>query len=174
MLGESLEAVDIGPGGCAGDRRWIVVDADSGRRIANKRGPTDPRLRACRAELLDGRSLRITLSGGERVEGGDVEGALSGLLERRVRLERCETPALARIGATGAPRRRARPPLTETEELLTAVPQLLRAIELVLKARLEVEDRNGLRRQPNNPAVLARPADHDMGGPGLEPGTSCL
>ena len=47
------DAVAIGPRGCEGDRRWIVVDAATGERIANKRGPTDPRLRACRAELLD-------------------------------------------------------------------------------------------------------------------------
>ena len=28
MLGELLDAVAIGPAGCRGDRRWIVVDAD--------------------------------------------------------------------------------------------------------------------------------------------------
>ena len=52
MLGELLEAVAIGPRGCEGDRRWIVVDAASGERIANKRGPTDPRLRACPIHLI--------------------------------------------------------------------------------------------------------------------------
>jgi uncharacterized protein len=91
MLGEPLDAVEIGPAGCTGDRRWIVVDADTGERIANKRGPTDPRLRACRAELLDasddGLPLRITLPGGEVYEGSETERALSELLERRVRLE---------------------------------------------------------------------------------------
>ena len=72
MLGEPLDAVEIGPGGCAGDRRWIVVDADTGARIANKRGPTDPRLRACRAELLEDTEhklpLRVTSRTG-RVDG---------------------------------------------------------------------------------------------------------
>ena len=61
LLGEPLDAVEIGPGGCAGDRRWIVVDADTGARIANKRGPTDPRLRACRAELLEDTEHKLPL-----------------------------------------------------------------------------------------------------------------
>ena len=87
MLGERLDAVTIGPGGCEGDRRFAVIDAASGRRIANKRGPTDPRLRACRASLADG-ELRVTLPDGAVAAGGEVADALSGLLGRRVRLER--------------------------------------------------------------------------------------
>jgi uncharacterized protein len=106
MLGELLEAVGIGPRGCDGDRRWIVVHARTGERIANKRGPTDPRLRACRAELLDDADadppLRITLPDGERLEGAQIEAALSELLERRVRLERSDAPADGRFGTTGA------------------------------------------------------------------------
>ena len=106
MLGELLDAVAIGPGGCEGDRRWIVVDARTGERIANKRGPTDPRLRACRAELLDDSDghppLRITLPDGSALVGAEIEAALSELLERRVRLERSDTPADGRFGATGA------------------------------------------------------------------------
>jgi uncharacterized protein YcbX len=106
MLGELLEAVEIGPRGCVGDRRWIVVDATTGERIANKRGPTDPRLRACRAELLDACDqqppLRITLPDGITLEGAEIEAALSELLERRVRLERSDAPADGRFGVTGA------------------------------------------------------------------------
>lgn len=106
MLGELLDAVEIGASGCTGDRRWIVVDADTGERIANKRGPTDPRLRACRAELLDAGAhalpLRVTLPDGETLEGSEVEEALSHLLARRVRLETSDTPALGRFAATGA------------------------------------------------------------------------
>jgi uncharacterized protein YcbX len=106
MLGELLEAVAIGPRGCEGDRRWIVVDAATGERIANKRGPTDPRLRACRAELLDACDeyppLRITLPDASTLEGAEIEAALSELLERRVRLERADTPADGRFGTTGA------------------------------------------------------------------------
>lgn len=105
MLGELLDAVGIGLAGCAGDRRWIVVDAATGERIANKRGPTDPRLRACRAELLEGDHelpLRVTLPGGETIEGREVEEALSQLLGRAVRLEECAAEPQGRIGATGA------------------------------------------------------------------------
>jgi uncharacterized protein YcbX len=106
MLGELLEAVEIGPCGCSGDRRWIVVDAETGERIANKRGPTDPRLRACRAQLLDEREhqlpLRITLPDGETLDGPEIEEALSHLLDRRVRLETSNAPALGRFTATGA------------------------------------------------------------------------
>jgi uncharacterized protein YcbX len=106
MLGELLDAVAIGPRGCEGDRRWIVVDARTGERIANKRGPTDPRLRACRAELLDDRDehppLRITLPDGSALEGAEIEAALSELLGRRVRLERCDAPADGCFGTTGA------------------------------------------------------------------------
>jgi uncharacterized protein YcbX len=106
MLGERLEDVEIGPRGCEGDRRWIVVDAASGERIANKRGPTDPRLRACRAELLDAGDqhspLRVTLPDASRHEGAAIEAALSELLERRVRLERSDTPADGRFVTTGA------------------------------------------------------------------------
>jgi uncharacterized protein YcbX len=105
MLGELPEAVEIGAGG-AGDRRWIVVDERTGERIANNRGPTDPRLRACRAELLDGSDevlpLRITLPDGETLQGGEIEAALSQLLERPVRLERSDAPAHGRFAATGA------------------------------------------------------------------------
>jgi hypothetical protein len=87
MLGQLLDAVEVGPEGCAGDRRWIVVDSDTGERIANKRGPTDPRLRACRAELI-GDALRVTLPDGEVLVGAEIADALSDLLERRVHLER--------------------------------------------------------------------------------------
>src|SRR6185312_11796656 len=106
MLGELLDAVAIGGRGCEGDRRWVVVDARTGERIANKRGPTDPRLRACRAELLDDRgghpSLRVTLPDGSALVGAEIEAALSELLERSVRLERSVAPADGRFGTTGA------------------------------------------------------------------------
>jgi hypothetical protein len=118
MLGELLDSVRVGLGGCDADRRWVVADRDTGERIANKRGPTDPRLRACRAELLDDGAagepplrvtlpdreppLRVTLPDGEAVAGREIEPALSELLGRRVRLEAADGPALGRFGATGA------------------------------------------------------------------------
>lgn len=76
MLGELVDAVEIGLGGCEGDRRWVVVDAQTGERIANKRGPTDSRLRACRAELLDRDEhelpLRITCPDGRSLGGSEI------------------------------------------------------------------------------------------------------
>ena len=100
MLGEALDAVDIGPGGPAGDRRFLVIDVATGARIASKRGLTDPRLRACRAEL--GPPLRVTLPDGHVVAGDEIAAALSDLLERRVRLEVSRAPAEGRFTATGA------------------------------------------------------------------------
>lgn len=116
MLGELLAAVEVEPAGWAGDRRWVVVDAGSGERIANKRGPTHPLLRACRAELLDANEatgmrlpLRVTLPDGTVLENEEIERALSLLLERRVRLEPFDSgdaaaggPARGRFGAPAA------------------------------------------------------------------------
>lgn len=108
MLGERLEAVDVGSAGPAGDRGWLVVDAAAGERIANRRGASDPRLRACRAELLPGSRgegdghrppLRVTLPGGEALTGDRIEAGLSELLGRKVRLDR----AAERDGRFGAP-----------------------------------------------------------------------
>ncbi|MFZ6177327.1 MOSC N-terminal beta barrel domain-containing protein [Nannocystis pusilla] len=91
MLGESLPETHVDHAGCDGDRKYVAVDLDTGERIANKRGPTHPALRACRAALLADRDaplpLRVTLPDGEVVEGADVEPALSSLLGRRVRLQ---------------------------------------------------------------------------------------
>lgn len=104
MLGEPLAAVELRESGCHGDRHWVVVDAGTGERIANKRGPTDPRLRACRAELLEEGEppLRVTLPDGTTLEGTEIEGALSELLERRVRLEPFSGAREGRFGAPAA------------------------------------------------------------------------
>ena len=84
MLGELLRAVRIGADGLEGDRRWVLQDVRTGERIANKRGPTDPRLRACRARLAP--ELEVTLPDGRTAAAGEVADALSELLERPVRL----------------------------------------------------------------------------------------
>jgi len=106
MLGELLEAVEVGSGGCEGDRRWVVTDADTGERIANKRGPTDPALRACRAQLLDepgsAPPLKVTLPDGTEVVGAAIETALSDLLGRRVTLREFESDGAGRPGAPAA------------------------------------------------------------------------
>src|SRR5262249_20394204 len=53
----------------------------------------------CAADQLP---LRVTLPDGQTLQGREIELALSDLLERRVRLETADTPALGRLAATGA------------------------------------------------------------------------
>ena len=88
MLGEVLEAVDVAAGGLASDRRWVVRDVETGERIANKRGPTDAGLRACRAEVDAQGRLVVTLPDATTKITGvpDIAPALSDLLEREVEL----------------------------------------------------------------------------------------
>jgi hypothetical protein len=106
MLGELLDAVQIGPGGCEGDRRWVVTDSDTGERIANKRGPTHPALRACRAQLLDdpglAPALKVTLPDGTEVVGAGIEAALSELLGRRIHLREFDGDGTGRLGDPAA------------------------------------------------------------------------
>jgi len=45
---------------------------------------------------------------------------------------------------------------TNSDRLVNAIPQLFRALELLLKAKLQEVDPNGLVDQPNNPTVLKR------------------
>jgi uncharacterized protein YcbX len=101
MLGERVASAVITAGGVEGDREWVVVDRATGERIANKRGPTDPRLRATRAELLPGGGVRVTLPDGSSAAGADIEPALSDLLERRVALQRCGDRSNGAFGAPG-------------------------------------------------------------------------
>jgi MOSC domain-containing protein len=88
MLGELLDRVGVAAGGLDGDRRWVVAEAAGGTRIANKRGPTDARLRACRARLDRGGELAVTLPDGHTTVTGvaAVAAALSDLLGRGVTL----------------------------------------------------------------------------------------
>ncbi len=107
MLGERLDVVDLDAAGCVGDRRWVVVDLDTGEHIANKRGPTHPALRACRAELLTDRApddplpLRVTCPDGQVVHDLEIAAALSHWLRRRVGLRSAD----AAHGAFAAPGR---------------------------------------------------------------------
>lgn len=89
MLGQLVRSARVGAGGIEGDRRWVVADAATGERIASKRGPTDVRLRECRAELRADGELVVTLPDGRTTAMGAraVSEALSDLLSRRVVLE---------------------------------------------------------------------------------------
>lgn len=83
MQGEALDAAELGAFGIAGDRRYGVLVAESGRILSAKR---DGRLLTARAATTD--SVRISLPTGEALDGAgpSTDRALSAWLERSVRL----------------------------------------------------------------------------------------
>ena len=82
MLGEPIDQADVRPGGIQGDRRWAVVDAESGVSLSAKRYAE---LLRCRAWTSDG-EVMIGLPNGREYPAGSVQVAdgLSDLLGRRV------------------------------------------------------------------------------------------
>ena len=82
MLGEQIDQANVTPGGIQGDRRWAVVDAESGVSLSAKRY-TD--LLRCRAWTSDG-DVMIALPNGREYPAGsaDVAHDLSDLLGRQV------------------------------------------------------------------------------------------
>jgi uncharacterized protein YcbX len=82
MLGEQLDQADVGPGGIQGDRRWAVVDAESGVSLSAKRYADLLRCRAWTSES----EVIIVLPDGRELPAGSVEVArgLSDLLGRQV------------------------------------------------------------------------------------------
>jgi uncharacterized protein YcbX len=83
MLGEALDAAELGAFGIAGDRRYGVQVEESGRILSAKR---DGRLLTARAATTD--SVRISLPTGETLDGPgpSTDRALSSWLQRSVRL----------------------------------------------------------------------------------------
>ncbi len=82
MLGEQLDQANVGPGGIQGDRRWAVVDKESGVSLSAKRYAD---LLRCRAWTSDG-DVMIKLPDGCEYPVGSAEVArgLSDLLGRQV------------------------------------------------------------------------------------------
>ena len=82
MLGEQLDKVNVGPGGIQGDRRWAVVDAESGVSMSAKRYAD---LLHCRA-WTSGSEVMIRLPDSREFPAGSAEVArgLSDLLGRQV------------------------------------------------------------------------------------------
>jgi uncharacterized protein YcbX len=68
MQGEQLDSVEIGPGGLDGDRRWGIVDRDSGKVWSAKRH--GELLEASAVTTADG--PEITLPDGSVIEAGDA------------------------------------------------------------------------------------------------------
>lgn len=89
MLGEQLDQADVGPGGIKGDRRWAVVDKESGVSLSAKRYAD---LLRCRAWTSDG-EVMIRIPGCREYPAGSVESArgLSDLLGRQVVTRSSET-----------------------------------------------------------------------------------
>lgn len=90
MRGEQMETGDVGEQGLAGDRRWGVLDAATGRVLSAKR---EPRLLEARATLPDPAAAPLVeLPDGRELRADDptASGTLSKWLERDVRLERAD------------------------------------------------------------------------------------
>jgi uncharacterized protein len=88
MQGAQFESGELGVSGFGGDRRWGVVDEESGKVLSAK---TVAELLQASARLCeDGESVEVTLPTGAMFVGGTPEGdaALSAWLDRPVRLER--------------------------------------------------------------------------------------
>lgn len=97
MQGESLASAGIGPGGIDGDRRFAVIDAETGRVASAKNPRKWAGLLGLRAELCAG-VLRLNASDGSeyRSDRDDLDAVLSRLLGRPVAL-RGSPPASAAI-----------------------------------------------------------------------------
>lgn len=82
MLGEQLDQANVGPSGIEGDRRWAVVDAESGVSLSAKRYAD---LLRCQAWTSDS-EVTIRLPDGRELPAGSAEVArgLSDLLGRQV------------------------------------------------------------------------------------------
>ena len=82
MLGEQLDQANVGPGGIKGDRRWAVVDKESGVSLSAKRYAD---LLRCRAWTSDGEvMIRIPDSREYAAGSAEVARGLSDLLGRQV------------------------------------------------------------------------------------------
>jgi hypothetical protein len=95
MLGEELNASEVGKAGLVGDRAYAIVDTETGKVASAKNPKKWPRLFDFRAQYLETPRLgaplppvRITLPSGEELRSDDpaINMTLSRELERDVRL----------------------------------------------------------------------------------------
>jgi uncharacterized protein YcbX len=95
MLGEQLDAAELGQAGMVGDRAYALRDRETGKVASAKHPKLWPNLLACRAAFVDpprsgGRfpPVRIELADGSSVQSdsGDVDAVLSRFFERDVEL----------------------------------------------------------------------------------------
>ena len=87
MQGECLERVTCGPSGLEGDRRFAVIDTETGRVASAKNPRKWAGLLELLAELRDGTLVVTTTDGAEfRSDRVDLDATLSRLLGRAVKL----------------------------------------------------------------------------------------
>jgi uncharacterized protein YcbX len=95
MLGEELEAVDLGDGGVMGDRAYAIVDRETGKVASAKHPKLWPDLLKCRAAFVEPPQpgdevppARIELADGDSVrsDAADVDDVLSRFFGREVEL----------------------------------------------------------------------------------------
>ncbi len=97
MLGEEVDAADLGEGGLVGDRAYALVDKETGKVASAKHPKLWPNLLACRAAFVEpprpGEEVppaRIELADGDSVlsDAADVDAVLSRFFGRDVELAR--------------------------------------------------------------------------------------
>ncbi len=97
MLGEPLEAADVGSAGVHGDRGYGLVETTTGKVVSAKNVKAYPRLLHCRAQYVTAPRpdaplppVRITLGDGRTLDSdaGDVDAQLSRYFGRDVELRR--------------------------------------------------------------------------------------
>jgi MOSC domain-containing protein len=95
MVGEELDAVDVGEGGVVGDRAYALRDRETGKVASAKHPKLWPNLLACRAAFVEAprpddelAPLRIDLADGSSVlsDAADVDAVLSRFFGREVEL----------------------------------------------------------------------------------------
>jgi uncharacterized protein len=95
MLGEELEAVDLGEGGVVGDRAYAIVDKETGKVASAKHSKLWPDLLKCRPTFVEPPRpgdevppVRIELADGSSVQSddADVDAVLSRFFGREVEL----------------------------------------------------------------------------------------
>jgi uncharacterized protein len=95
MLGEELEAADVGEGGIVGDRAYAIVDRQTGKVASAKHSKLWPDLLKCRASFVEppqpgdeAPPTRIDLADGSSAQSDDanVDDVLSSFFGREVEL----------------------------------------------------------------------------------------
>jgi uncharacterized protein len=97
MLGEQLDAVDVGEGGIVGDRAFAVRDRETGKVASAKHPKVWPNLFGCRAAFVESPrpgaelpAVRLELADGTSVrsDSEDIDAVLSRFFGRDVELAR--------------------------------------------------------------------------------------